>query len=322
VPALVGRWSLADIREARAALAGIALHTPLVAAPGLAARVGVPVHLKCEHLQPTGAFKIRGAWTALSRLSESDRRAGVVTHSSGNHGQAVACAARRAGVRAVVVMPASAPAVKVEGVRRHGGEVVFVERPATERATRTAELVASEGLTFIPPYEHLDVILGQATVGLEILEDAPDTHTIVAPIGGGGLLAGIAMAAVAVGTGTTVVGAEPAGAASFTAALAAGHPVTLDTTASLADGLLARATGTIPFAALDGVVQEAVMVEEDDIVAAMRWLAHTMGLRIEPSGVVGVAAVLSGRWVPRGPLVLVLSGGNVDPDLFHQVVSA
>lgn len=315
-------WSLADIREAETALAGIALRTPLVEAPGLAERVGVPVHLKCEHLQPTGAFKIRGAWTALSRLSESDRRAGVITHSSGNHGQAVACAARRAGVRAVVVMPASAPAVKVEGVRRHGGEVVFVERPATERATRTAELVASQGLTFIPPYEHADVILGQATVGLEILEDAPETRAILAPIGGGGLLAGLATAAESAGTGTAVVGVEPAGAASFTAALAAGRPVTLDTTASMADGLLARATGTIPYSVLDGVVREAVTVEEDDIMAAMRWLARTMGLRIEPSGAVALAAVLAGRWAPRGPTVIVLSGGNVDPDFFHQVVSA
>lgn len=315
-------WSLADIREARTELAGIALRTPLVEAPALTARIGVPVHLKCEHLQPTGAFKIRGAWTALSRLSESDRRAGVITHSSGNHGQAVACAARRAGVRAVVVMPASAPAVKVEGARRHGAEVVFVERPATERATRTAELIASEGLTFIPPYEHPDVILGQATVGLEILEDAPDTRTIVAPIGGGGLLAGLATATVAMGAGTAVVGAEPTGAASFTAALAAGHPVTLETTASIADGLLARATGSLPFSVLDGVVRQAVAVEEDDITAAMRWLAHTMGLRIEPSGAVGVAAVLAGRWIPGGPTVIVLSGGNVDPDIFHQVVSA
>lgn len=315
-------WSLADIREARTALEGIALRTPLVEAPGLTARAGVPVHLKCEHLQPTGAFKIRGAWTALSRLRESDRQAGVITHSSGNHGQAVACAARRAGVRAVVVMPASAPAVKVEGVRRHGGEVVFVERPATERATRTAELVASEGLTFIPPYEHPDVILGQATVGLEILEEAPDTHTILSPIGGGGLLAGIATATRALETSTEVVGVEPSGAASFTAALAAGRPVTLDTTASMADGLLARATGTIPFAALAGTVRQSATVEEEDIAAAMRWLARTMGLRIEPSGAVGVAAILAGRWIPSGPTVIVLSGGNIDPDFFHQVVSA
>ncbi len=314
--------SASQFREARAALNGVALRTPLIDAPYLTTQVGVSVRLKPEYLQPIGAFKIRGAFTALARLSDADRQRGVITHSSGNHGQAVAMAAVHFGIRAVIVMPAGAPLIKVEGVRRHGAEIVFVEHPATERVSRTEEIIAQEGLTLIAPYEHPDVICGQGTIGLEIVEDAEDIVAIVAPIGGGGLLAGIAAAAHALRPSVQVVGAEPATAASFSAALAAGTPVPLEHTESIADGLLAREVGRVPFAILHSVVDTAITVSDEEIVSAMRVLYRTMGLRIEPSGAVGVAAILSGRWTPPGPTAIVVTGGNIDPILFRDLVTA
>ena len=213
------RVTLEEVREAAAALAGVALRTPLVAAPGLSKAMGVPVRLKCEQLQSVGAFKIRGAYTALRRVPEADRRRGVITHSSGNHGQAVASAARLLGVSAVVVMPRGASAVKIEGVRRHGAELVLVETSA-EREARTAELAAARGLVVIPPYEHPAVIAGQGTCGLEIVEQWPEVSTILVPVGGGGLIAGIATAAAALRPGIRIIGVEPAAVPKLSAAIA------------------------------------------------------------------------------------------------------
>ncbi|MGH7703760.1 MAG: threonine ammonia-lyase, partial [Gemmatimonadales bacterium] len=189
--------TLETIRAAAAGLAEVAVRTPLVNAPELGRLAGVKVRLKCENLQPVGAFKIRGAYTALSRLPLAERARGVVTHSSGNHGQAVAYAARLLGIRAVVVMPRQAAQVKVEAVKRYGGEVVFVTDPS-ERDAKAVDLAAAEGLVLVPPYEHHDVIAGQGTCGLEILEQWPAVECILVPVGGGGLLAGVATAVAAV----------------------------------------------------------------------------------------------------------------------------
>ncbi|MEP6571477.1 MAG: threonine/serine dehydratase [Gemmatimonadota bacterium] len=312
------RVTLEDIRAAAVILDGVAVRTPLIEAPALSRITGVPVALKCEHLQPIGAFKIRGAYHAIARLPAEDRVRGVVTHSSGNHGQAVAYAAQRLGVRAVIVMPEDATRVKVEGVQRYGGEVVFVH-DRTQRESRCMQLAAERGLVVVPPYENPDVIAGQGTCGLEILEDWPQVETILVPVGGGGLIAGIATAAVALKPGIRVIGVEPAGAAKLSAALAAGRPTRLERSHSIADGLLPLSVGVLPFQHLDGVVHQAVRVEEDDLAQAVRFLHDEMGLRVEPSGAASTAALLAGRYQPTGPAVAVISGGNVDPDVFYRL---
>jgi threonine dehydratase len=302
-------------------LEGVALRTPLRDAPDLAARTGVPVMLKCELLQPIGAFKIRGAYHALARLVGRGGASGVVTASSGNHGQALAFAARRFGLRAVVVMPESTPKVKVDGVRRHGGEVVLAGATrSAEQAARAEAIAQEQGLALIPPFDHADVIAGQGTIGLEILEQCPDVRSILVPVSGGGLISGISVAVEALAPAVRVIGVEPAGAAKLTAALAAGAPRTLAHTESMADGLLSRSVGTLTFNILRRVVREAVTVTEDEIADAVRYLHHQAGLRAEPSGAVAVAALLAGRVRPAGPAVAVVSGGNVDPDLFQRLV--
>lgn len=306
----------ADLRAAAAALRGVALETPLVAAPELG-----PVRLKCEQLQPVGAFKIRGAWTAVSRLTPDQRARGIVTHSSGNHGQALAMAGARAGIRTVVVMPDSAPPIKVEGVRRHGAEVVLVTGPANERGKVAAAMAESQGLVLVPPYESHDVVLGQATCALEILDAWPEVTAIVSPVGGGGLLAGACAATAAIRPAVKVSGVEPEGAPKLSEAMAAGKPVTLEQTASLADGLLPMRIGSIPFGYIQGTLHEVVRVTDEEIAAAVRFLHHRMGLRVEPSGAATVAAVLGGKLAVQGPTALILSGGNVDPALFARLVA-
>jgi threonine dehydratase len=313
--------SLEALRAAAKGLEGIAVRTPLLQSPPLTRLIGVPVAIKCEHLQPVGAFKIRGAYTAISRLPLETRARGVITFSSGNHGQAVAFAARLLGIRAVVVIPERAPAVKVEGVKRQGGEVVIAGNSSAERYEKARELAEAEGLAMVSPYESLDVIAGQGTCGLEILEEWPAVETILVPVGGGGLIAGIAAAVSALKPSVRVIGVEPLGAPKLARALEAGRPVRLDRTESMADGLLPLAIGEIPFAVLSDVVRESVLLTEEEIADAVRFLFHEMQLSPEPSGAATTAALLSGRVRPAGPTVAVLSGGNVDPDLLHRLVT-
>ncbi len=313
--------SLDSLRAAARVLEGVAVRTPLLDLPDLGARLGVPVALKCELLQPIGAFKIRGAYNAVARVMAAGGVRGIVTQSSGNHGQAVAFAARQFGLRAVVVMPESTPAVKIEGVRRHGGEVVLAGATRSgEQGARAEAIARDEGLAMIPPFNHPDVIAGQGTVGLEILEQCPGVRTILAPVSGGGLIAGISVAVAALAPDVRLVGVEPAGAAKLTAALAAGAPRTLERTESMADGLLSRSVGDLTFDVLRRVVREAVTVTEEEIAAAVRYLHYHTALRPEPSGAVAVAALLAGRLRPDGPTVAVVSGGNVDPDLYQRLV--
>jgi threonine dehydratase len=313
--------SLEALRDAAKGLAGIAVRTPLLESPGLTDHCGVPVRLKCEHLQPIGAFKIRGAYTAVSRIPPDRRARGVITYSSGNHGQAVAFAARQFGIPAVVVMPTRAPAIKVDGVRRLGGEVVIAGNSSAERYDRARALADERGLTMVSPFESLDVIAGQGTCGLEILEEFPDVETILVPVGGGGLIAGIASAVAALKPSVRVIGVEPMGAAKLGRALEAGHPVRLDHTESVADGLLPLAIGDVPWAVLSELVRESVQVSEEEIVAGVRFLFREMQLSIEPSGAATTAALLGGRVRPSGPTVAVVSGGNVDPNLLQRLVN-
>jgi threonine dehydratase len=279
----------------------------------------VPVFIKAEHRQPVGAFKIRGAFTALARLAPEVRARGVLTHSSGNHGQALAWAARHFGVRAVIVMPDDSPKVKVAGVERHGGEIIFCKRP--ERARIADEVAAREGLEQVPPYEHPDVILGQATCAWEVLEDMPDVATLVVPVGGGGLLAGTAAAIRAFGRPVELVAVEPEGAWKVGPALAAGHPVSVAHPHSIADGLLPGAVGALNFALFREVVTRSVTVSDEEIARAVRLLKDA-GERVEPSGAVPSAAVLAGRVPSVGPIVALVTGGNVDADVYERLTVA
>ncbi|HTH66172.1 MAG TPA: threonine/serine dehydratase [Gemmatimonadales bacterium] len=306
-----------DVADAARALDGVAVRTPLVWIERLGA------WLKLESRQPMGAFKIRGAYNAIRKLSPETRGRGVITFSSGNHGQAVAFAAQRFGVRAVVVMPETAPSVKVDGVKRWRGEVVMAGRTSEDRRIAALEIAERERLAVIPPFDHADIIAGQATVGLEIAADLPDVATVVVPVGGGGLISGVVRGLAAAGSHARVVGVEPSGAPKLIRSLAAGRPVTLERTASLADGLITLTVGALPFAVLQADAARlagVVTVEDDSIREAVHFLHRDCGLTIEPSGAATTAALRSGALDPFRipPLVLVVSGGNVDPALLEE----
>lgn len=307
--------SLADIQAAAERIRGIVVRTPVVRiTSGPPTASGPPIALKCENLQPMGAFKMRGALNFLAQLSPEARAAGVITYSSGNHGQAVALAAQRLGLRAVVVMPETAPPVKVDGVRRYGGEVIFAGTTSADRRMRAEAEAAARGLTIVPPFDHPWIIAGAGTCGLEILEQCPDVTAVYVPVGGGGQLSGISAAIKALRPAVRMIGVEPAGAARIAASLAAGHPVRLEKTASIADGLLTLQLGTLTFAHIQAFVDDIVTVEEQEIVDAVRWLYRQAQIVAEPSGAASVAAVLkSGTSIGPGT-VAVISGGNVSPD--------
>lgn len=301
-----------EIRGAAEALRGVAVRTPLVRIDALDA------WLKLENEQPVGAFKVRGAYNAVRKLPAAERAPGVITFSSGNHGQAVAFAAQRFGVRAVVVMPETAPPVKVAGVKRWGGEVVFAGRTSEDRRTAALEIARRDGLAVIPPFDHPDIVAGQATVGVEIAEDLPDVATVVVPVGGGGLIAGVVRGLDAAGSRARVIGVEPLGAPKLIRSLASGHPVTLERTASIADGLITLTVGGIPFDTLRRHADRlagVVTVEDDSIREAVHFLHHTCHLAVEPSGAATTAALCAGALgdLAGAPRVLVVSGGNVDP---------
>ena len=308
--ALVGP---AAIDAAAERIRGAVRRTPLVDVSDVAGR---SLRLKCENLQVAGAFKIRGASNLIAQIASGPDVRGVITYSSGNHAQAVACAARRLGLPAVVVMPETAPAVKVEGTRSYGAEVLFEGTTSVQRRRRAEALAAERGLTMVPPFDHPEIIAGQGTVGREILEDQPSSDTVYVPIGGGGLVAGVAAAVKQRRPATRVVGVEPAGAAAMARSLAAGAPVTLDSVESIADGLLPVRPGDLTFAHAAAFVDEVVTVGERAIADAVRWLAARAKLVVEPSGAAAVAAVLfsdRGDGGADGDAVAVLSGGNVSP---------
>ena len=363
MPALV---SLADIRDAATRIRGVAARTPLVpvagtpspppaagppAGAGAGSGSGVPpdaggpplLLLKCENLQRAGSFKLRGAYNFIVQVPAERRARGLITYSSGNHAQAVALAARTVGAPAVVVMPETAPAVKVDGARALGAEVLFEGTTSVERRIRAESEADRRGLTMVPPFDHPRIIAGQGTAGLEILEDCPAPAAVYVPIGGGGLAAGVAAAVKALRPATRVVGVEPAGADAMARSLAAGAPVTLDRAESLADGLLPVRPGDLTFAHAAALIDEIVTVDDAAIAAAVRWLAERAKIVAEPSGAASVAAALrradaasrsapggtapggtapadgtaaagtsgSAEAAPEGPTVAVVSGGNI-----------
>ena len=313
--------SLEDIREAAGRLRGIAVRTPLLAFPA----AGPTAWLKPESLQPVGAFKIRGAYVAIARLPEAVRRRGVVTHSSGNHAQGIARAARLLGVKAVAVMPENAPRLKIERTQADGAEIVFSGNAPDERVELAHRIAEERGMTLIPSYDSRDIIAGQATVGLELAEDAPSGPLIVyVPVSGGGLAAGVATALKKLRTDVRVVGVEPELAADALESLRDGRVVRWPaewTERTMADGLRVQALGRIPFAHLRAFLDEIVTVSEEEIAAAMRVLAIEARLVAEPSGAAAPAALLRER-PTDGVSVAIVSGGNVDPELYARVLAA
>jgi len=321
--ALVG---LEDIRAAAERIRGVALRTPLV--PFTAGPP--PVILKAESLQPIGAFKIRGAWNAIAQLTEAERRQGVVTHSSGNHAQGVARAARLAGIRAVVVMPADAPAVKRARVEADGAEIVTVAVESGAREAMADRLIAERGLVLVPPYDDDRIIAGQGTVGLEIAEDVADLALVLVPVGGGGLASGVAVAVKALHPRARVVGVEPELAADAAESLRAGRIVRWDgalTARTIADGTRSQAIGRRPFAHLSHLLDGIVTVSEAEIAAGVRLAAEESRLVAEPSGALTIAAArfhggelgLAGL---AGTVVAVVSGGNVDPARYRELLAS
>jgi threonine dehydratase len=301
--------TLDDIRAAAARVAPVARITPLLDVSAVAGR---PLLLKCEHTQPGGAFKIRGAYNMVARLTDDQRRRGIITFSSGNHGQAVALAGRELGAPVVVVMPTTAPEIKVAGTRGFGAEVIFAGTTSSERRARAEVEAAERGLTMVPPFDHPWIIAGQATAGLEILAQCPEAAAVIVPIGGGGLAAGVSAAIKLSRPSIRIVGVEPSGAAAMKASIEAGEPVTLDHSHSIADGLMPVRPGDLTFAHVRRFVDEIVTVEDPQIAEAVIWLSDRASILAEPSGAATVAAALAGAVRVDGPVVAIVSGGNVD----------
>ena len=303
------------IEDAASRLAGVAIRTPLLDAPWLADACQSPeVRLKCENLQRAGSFKFRGAYTTISRLDASVRARGVVTHSSGNHAQAVSLAARLFGIPATVVMPTTAPALKIENVRKLGATIVFEGTTSLDIQMKANALAAEQGLAMVEPFDHLQTMSGQGTAGLEILDEWAEADAVLVPVGGGGLLGGIATCVKHRRPHCLVVGVEPEHADALTRSLAAGRIVTLEAAPTIADGLKPLRPSELTLEHARAYVDQMVRVTDADIMAATRHLFTNAKLVVEFSGAAAVAALLSGRWSPAGRRVAVLlSGGNMDP---------
>ena len=303
--------TLDEIVAARDRIRAIAKVTPLVDASTFAPR---PLWLKCEGLQPGGAFKIRGAYNMVAQLTDDQRQRGVITYSSGNHGQAVAIAASALGAPAVVVMPTTAPAIKVQGAKKFGAEVIFAGTTSLHRRARAEEEAAARDLTMVPPFDHEWIIAGQGTLGLEILEQKPDVATILVPIGGGGLVSGVAAAVKQSRADVLVIGIEPSGADGMRRSVEAGEVLTLETSKSIADGLMAVRPGDLNFAHVRRFVDRIDTVEDSEIAGAVRWLYERAHIVAEPSGAATVAAAIRPTSSYAAPVVAIISGGNLAPE--------
>jgi len=311
---------LAEIEDARRRLEGVAVRTPLERSRALSGHVGGPVFIKCENLQRTGSFKIRGAYNRIIRLSESERAAGVVAASAGNHAQGVALAASLAGVHATVFMPEAASLPKVEATKRYGAEVMLTGHDFGQAFAAAERFSEERGVTFVHPYDHPDIIAGQGTAGFEIAEQLPDVRTVVVPVGGGGLISGISAAVNAMKPGIRIVGVQAAGAASFPPSLERGRPVSLGRMSTIADGIAANSPGDLTFAHVQELVDDVVVVSDEAIGEALVFTAERMKLIAEPAAAAAVAAVLTNVGDVIPPVCVVLSGGNIDPLLLLRVI--
>jgi threonine dehydratase len=309
-----------DVVAAREVLRREIRQTPMLRSRALSDLMGGPVWLKCENLQRTGSFKIRGAFLRIARLTQAERDRGVVAASAGNHAQGVALAASILGARATVVMPAGAPLPKVAATRSYGAHIVLHGSAIEEALARAREIAASDGSIFIHPYEHPDVIAGQGTVGLEIVEQCPQVRTIAVPVGGGGLAAGIAIAVRGAGPAARVIGAQAETLAPFAASLAAGHRVDGQAAQTMADGIAVAKPGELAFSVLSELADQVVTVTEENLSRALLLCLERAKLLVEPAGAAGIAALLEHPAAFEPPVVAVLSGGNIDPLLLAKVL--
>lgn len=315
-----GFVTLEDIRAAARNLAGVAVRTPLLPVDDLSERLGTPVYIKPESLQRVGAFKLRGAYNLVSQLARQGA-GGVITYSSGNHGQAVAYAAQKFGLRAVIVMPETVTKAKRAGVERLGGEVVLAGRTSQDRYLKAMELATQQALAVVPPFDHPAIIAGQGTVGLEIVEDLPAVRTVIVPTGGGGLSAGVATAVKALKPDASVITVEPEGAAKFATSFAQKRRVQLEKTASIADGLITLSVGELNYAHLMRAVSRAVTVSDAALVHTVRYALDRLKIVLEPSGAATLAWLRhQAQGSLEGPVVAVLSGGNIEFDGLAQLL--
>ncbi|MEV7758763.1 threonine ammonia-lyase [Microbacterium sp. NPDC089180] len=317
--------TLAEFEDAAQALRGIITRTPLDESLHLTDLLGVPVNLKLENLQRTGSFKIRGATYRLSRLTAEERARGVVAASAGNHAQGVALAAQQLGIAATIFMPLGVPVPKLLATRGYGAEVILEGATVETPLRLAAEFAERTGAVLIHPFDHRDIVVGQGTLGLELVEDMPDLETVIVGIGGGGLAAGVAAAvkarAAAEGRQVRVIGVQAHNSAAYPSSLAAGYPMQVETTPTIADGIAVARPGDLPFELIRQYVDEVVTVTEDDIARALLVLLERAKQVVEPAGAVGVAAILAGKVRASGPTVTILSGGNIDPLLLQRVVA-
>jgi threonine dehydratase len=313
--------SLTDVRAAADRLAGVAHRTPILTSRTLDERVGARVFLKAESFQRIGAFKFRGAYNAISQLGPEQLRSGVAAYSSGNHAQAVALAARLAGTTAVILMPEDAPPTKLAATRGYGAEVVTYDRYTQDRTALATELASERRRTLIPPYDHYDVMAGQGTVALELIEEVGPVDALLVPVGGGGLMAGCATAATAMAPGIRMIGVEPAAGDDHARSLAAGERVEIDIPRTIADGQAISTPGDLTFAVNRRLVESFELVSDREIVAAMAFAFERLKIVLEPSGASALAALLAGR-IPGLPerVGVVLSGGNVGLERFRALL--
>ena len=322
--ALKTTLSLAEFEQAQKTLVNVAIRTPLLKCDWLSEMTDIPVFLKCENLQRTGSFKLRGAYNRLSSLSSEERKKGVVAASAGNHAQGVAYAARELGIKATIFMPIGASLPKYQATLDFGAKVVLSGTIFDETLVAAKTFTEKSGAVFIPPFDDLDIVSGQGVVGLEILEDLPDVDNILVCLGGGGLAAGVSTAvklrAKSLGKKVNVVAVQAAAAAAYPPSLKAGKPVEIKMQSTIADGIAVAKPGKIPFDLISKYVDKVVTVTEDEIARAMVLVMEKSKLVVEAGGVVGVAAMLSGKVKLKGTTAVILSGGNIDPLLVQRVI--
>ncbi|MBD7999275.1 threonine ammonia-lyase [Oerskovia sp. Sa2CUA8] len=312
--------TLDSIRDAARMLDGVAYRTPVQTSRAISQVAGVPVVLKCENLQRAGSFKIRGAYIRMARLSAEEKARGVVAASAGNHAQGVAFAAGLLGIQAVVYMPVDAALPKVAATREYGAEVRLVGVDVDETLAAAKAEAERTGAVFIHPFDHPDVVAGQGTIALEILEQVPDVRTVVMPLGGGGLVAGVAAALAGVAPHVKVVGVQAARAAAYPGSLAAGVPTTSLARSTMADGIAVGTPGPVPFSIVSELGAEVRTVTEDELSRALLMITERAKLVVEPAGAAGVAALLADPSGLEGPVVAILSGGNIDPLVLLRVL--
>lgn len=312
---------LAKISDARTRISSLVVRTPLVASPSLGRLMGVPIGLKLENKQTTGSFKLRGATNAVLKLGAADAGAGLVTASTGNHGRALAYAAQRQGLRATICMSSLVPSNKVEAIRSLGADIRIVGLSQDDAMREVARLVVEEGMQFVPPFDHPDIVAGQGTIGLEIAEDMPDVAFVLVPLSGGGLAAGVAATIKAKRPQARVIGISMERGAAMAASLVAGRPVEVEEQETLADSLGGGIglDNALTFSMCRDLLDGVVLVTEDEIAEGIRHAAVAEGQVVEGAGAVGIAALLAGKVKVEGPTAIVLSGGNIDP-LRHQAI--